>query len=89
MKLHFSPSNLMPNDDLLDADLLTQLNKLVPPESFGQDICNLIISTHVIDIHLSGFNAFPRVVEFGVDVLATPMVHWILEQDDGRLVVHH
>jgi hypothetical protein len=52
-----------------------QLDKLVSSKSLCQNVCQLILGAHMLDLQYSIFNLLACEVELGVDVFAMVMMH--------------
>ena len=71
------------------AELLSHLHELDTTKGFCQDVGELVIGTHVLNVDHAVLNTFTNKMIPRVDVLTAVVVHRILAQRDRRLVIHH
>lgn len=71
------------------AKLLPQLPELDTTKGFCQDVGELTVSAHVLNINLAVLNTFTNEVVPRVDVFVAVVVHRVLAQHDRRHVIHH
>ena len=78
-----SPPKLAILFDLHDTELLSNLNELHSAQRLGQDVCQLSISTDVINIQFPFIDTLSDVMEPCVDMLAPIMKDRVLAESNS------
>ena len=74
--------------DCDDAKLLPHLNEPDSSKRFSQNVCQLLVSAHMLNINNAFSNTFSDIMISSINVLGSLMVHRIFAELLSRLAVN-